>query len=206
MVEKWANKVLEEAKAEIGRFYPPDPDGSIPVGYIWARTIPCQNPTCGAEIPLIKQFWLAKKENKKVAYKPVVDKEAKKISFVIQEGKGIDFDPDARTVSRADANCLVCGQITKIFKKSEEYLQEKIKNWSWFDSLLPDEKMPPIGTYGIDAQRYTVNQTWQELFNSRQKLALITFMDKIKGSYDEIKEDCRIIRCSVQRHAAVSFI
>ena len=57
---------LEEAKKEIGQFYPSEEDGSIPVGYIWARTIPCQNPSCGAEIPLMRQFWLAKKEKKEV--------------------------------------------------------------------------------------------------------------------------------------------
>lgn len=113
MVEKWANKILEQAKTEIGQFYPPDSDGSIPVGYIWARTIPCQNPTCGAEIPLIKQFWLAKKENKKVVYKPLVDRKKKKVDFIIQEGEEIDFRPEKGTVVRADAACLVCDQITK---------------------------------------------------------------------------------------------
>jgi putative DNA methylase len=80
-VKEWGNWVLEEAKKEIGKFYPPDSDGSIPVGYIWARTVPCQNPTCGAEIPLMRQFWLAKKENKKVALFPYV--EGKKVKFKI---------------------------------------------------------------------------------------------------------------------------
>jgi len=69
-VKYWGNWVLEEAKKELGRFYPPDEDGSIPVGYIWARTIPCQNPSCGAEIPLMRQYWLAKKAKKKVALFP----------------------------------------------------------------------------------------------------------------------------------------
>ena len=81
LVEKWANIILEEARAEIGRFYPVEPDGWIPVGYLWARTIPCQNPACGAEIPLIKQFWLARKENKQIAYRPVVDAVAKRVTF-----------------------------------------------------------------------------------------------------------------------------
>jgi len=72
-VKKWGRWVLEEAKREIGRFYPEEPDGSIPVGYIWARTIPCQNPSCGAEIPLMRQFWLAKKDRKKVALFPYVE-------------------------------------------------------------------------------------------------------------------------------------
>jgi Adenine-specific DNA methylase containing a Zn-ribbon len=63
-VKKWGNWVLEEAKKEIGKFYPQENDGSIPVGYIWARTIPCQNPACGAEIVLMRQFWLARKDKR----------------------------------------------------------------------------------------------------------------------------------------------
>ena len=55
-VKKWGEWVLAEAKQELERFYPPEDDGSIPVGYIWARMIPCQNPSCDAEIPLIRQF------------------------------------------------------------------------------------------------------------------------------------------------------
>jgi adenine-specific DNA methylase len=45
-VKRWGEWVLKEAKNEIGKFYPSDEDGSIVVGYIWARTIPCQNPAC----------------------------------------------------------------------------------------------------------------------------------------------------------------
>lgn len=70
-VRKWGNWVLEEAKKEIGRFYPADKDGSIPVGYYWMRTIPCQNPSCEAEIPLTANWWLAKKDNKKVSLYPL---------------------------------------------------------------------------------------------------------------------------------------
>jgi adenine-specific DNA methylase len=234
MVEKWANIILEQAKEEIGRFYPEEMDGSIPVGYIWARTIPCQNPSCNAEIPLVRQFWLAKKKDRKVAYKPIVDKVHKKTDFEIVEGDMGDFDPGERTVSRADARCLVCEQVTKakltrqlaregkmgqrlvavvchkpgvigktyrlatekdveIFSQAEKSLQQKVENWPWLDNPIPNEKMAPIGTYGIDAQRYTVNQEWCELFNSRQKLALVTFMEKIKLAYEGIHEDCHSI-------------
>ncbi|GFP31870.1 putative DNA methylase [Candidatus Hakubella thermalkaliphila] len=45
-VKKWGNWVLEEARKEIGIFYPEEKDGSIPVGYLWARTVKCQNPAC----------------------------------------------------------------------------------------------------------------------------------------------------------------
>lgn len=90
-VKKWGDWILKEAKKEIERFYPEDDDGSIPVGYIWTRTIPCQNPTCGAEIPLMRQFWLAKKDKKKVALYPYI--EGKEVKFRIA-GDGYEKIPD----------------------------------------------------------------------------------------------------------------
>ncbi len=51
---------LHEARADLAPFYPSS--GADPVvGSIWARTLPCQNPACGVDIPLMCQFWLAKK-------------------------------------------------------------------------------------------------------------------------------------------------
>ncbi|HOJ88863.1 MAG TPA: DUF1156 domain-containing protein, partial [Pseudothermotoga sp.] len=112
-VKKWGNWVLEEAKKEIGKFYPEDEDGSIPVGYIWARTIPCQNPACGAEIPLMRQFWLAKKSNRKVALYPYVEGNEVKFKIV---GDGYEkmpegFEPSKGTISSAVATCPVCGSV-----------------------------------------------------------------------------------------------
>ncbi len=112
-VKYWGNWVLEEAKKEIGKFYPPDPDGSIPVGYIWARTIPCQNPLCGTEIPLMRQFWLAKKDKKKVALFPYVENKEVKFKIV---GDGYekmpkDFNPENGTISKARVTCPACGGV-----------------------------------------------------------------------------------------------
>jgi adenine-specific DNA methylase len=133
LVEKWANTILEEARDEIGQFYPtetgeglvgkrdvdPDQEGWTPVGYLWSRTIPCQNPTCGATIPLVKQFWLCKKDDKRIAYRPVVDEEAETVDFELLNGEDLQaamdegFDPSEGTVHRANASCPVCGQVTK---------------------------------------------------------------------------------------------
>ena len=223
-VRKWGEWVLNEAKKEIGRFYPPDPDGSIPVGYIWARTIPCQNPTCGAEIPLMRQFWLAKKDKKKVSLFPYIEDKSVKFKVV---GTGYEpmppgFDPEKGTVARAVAKCPVCGATIdanttrklfqekksgermvavvlhklgqngkqyriandadmRIFKEAEKYLalkREKLRE-EWGMDPVPDEPLPPAGTLGFRIQRYNMN-TWGDLFNARQKLALICFIDKIK--------------------------
>jgi adenine-specific DNA methylase len=261
LVEKWANIILEEARAEIGRFYPEDDDGWIPVGYLWTRTIPCQNPSCGAEIPLVKQFWLAKKSNKKIAYRPVVKESAdytdyadenknknsapsaksadRSVVFELLEGaaaiKAANFDPGEGTVTRGDARCLVCGQITKatdtrrlaredkmgermvavvlhhphqtgkkyrlvtaederIFTEAATTLEEKVANWPYLEGPLPDEEITKNSRYMVPTS-YGIHH-WQKLFNARQKLALVTFLGKIKGSYDELRASIGALRVS----------
>lgn len=60
-------EIKREAEKELAEFYPPDPDGSTPIAYLWARTVRCESPGCGAEIPLARSFWLSKKPNRKRA-------------------------------------------------------------------------------------------------------------------------------------------
>ena len=38
-----------------------------PIAYLWARTVRCEAPNCGAEIPLMRSFWLCKKAKRKRA-------------------------------------------------------------------------------------------------------------------------------------------
>ncbi len=110
-VRKWGKWVLEETRNELAGFYPPDPDGSVPVGYIWARTVRCQNPGCGAEIPLMRQTWLARKSNKKVALRVLVNRKKNPpfIEFEVVRDEEIDFDPSKGTISRANVICPACG-------------------------------------------------------------------------------------------------
>ncbi|MEI6309792.1 MAG: DUF1156 domain-containing protein, partial [bacterium] len=105
-VKKWGQWVLEEAKKEIGCFYPVDPDSSIPVGYYWMRTVNCHNPACGCEIPLTVNWWLAKTDKKKVAIKLIAC--GNRVEFEIRKDGEIDFDSEQGTVSRAKVICPCC--------------------------------------------------------------------------------------------------
>jgi len=107
-VKFWGHWVLEKARDEIGEFYPPDPDGSIPIAYLWARTVKCPNPACSATIPLVRQLWLCKKKTRKVAMKMTPNPKTKQCDFEIIEGNEIDFDPDIGTMQRGQAECPFC--------------------------------------------------------------------------------------------------
>ena len=54
-------EIKKQAEQELAEFYPKDPDGATPIAYLWARTVKCESPNCGAEIPLMRSFWLCKK-------------------------------------------------------------------------------------------------------------------------------------------------
>src|SRR3990172_7230743 len=71
-VRKWGEWIKHEAEQELAEFYPKDPDGATPIAYLWARTIQCEGPGCGAEVPLIRSLWLAKKGNRSIALRIVV--------------------------------------------------------------------------------------------------------------------------------------
>jgi adenine-specific DNA methylase len=125
-VRKWGEWVKQEAIKELGEFYPKDPDGATPIAYLWARTIQCEGPGCGAEVPLIRSIWLAKKANRSVALQLVPRPEAKRVDFQIivkHRGGWVDqADPTtkvenpqfASTVKRGSATCPCCGYTTPV--------------------------------------------------------------------------------------------
>src|SRR5258708_29326789 len=92
-VRCWGAWVLQEARKELGEFYPTDRDGSTPVAYIWARTIPGQTPACRANLPLIRQYWLAKFESKAIAVYP--DVSTGSLTFkIVGYGSGYEVWPE----------------------------------------------------------------------------------------------------------------
>jgi len=112
-LRKVGKEIKDAAKKELTEFYPPDPDGSKPIAYLWARTVRCESPNCGAEIPLMRSFWLSKKAGRKHALKyNVVQLQGKPphIEFAIFEPKNDKEVPDG-TVTRAKASCLCCNTI-----------------------------------------------------------------------------------------------
>jgi len=113
-------EIKEEAERELADLYPKDPDGATPIAYLWARSVRCESPNCGAEIPLVRSFWLCKKSNRKRALRYRVKRQKEKgksgkvaapeLEFEIFEPKSDKEVPDG-TVTRARATCLCCGTV-----------------------------------------------------------------------------------------------
>lgn len=242
-VKKWGGWLLEKARFELKEFYPDEEDGSVPLSYIWARTVHCQNPSCQTELPLVHQFSLVDKEHQQVALCPYVDNGEIRFKIV---GTGYDaFPPGFKakdgTVSKAIATCRVCGSVIDaktmrmlfqekksgqkivavvlrkpglkgkfyriatqkdldVFRKATDRLADKVEilKERWGMNPVPDEPIPtpenkeyqpgspyynftPIVLYGMIK--------WGDLYNNRQKLALISLIEYVREAYELMIED-----------------
>jgi putative DNA methylase len=107
------SEIKKKVEQELAELYPRDPDGATPIAYLWARTVKCESPHCGAEIPLVRSFWLCKKKSRKRALRYKIIKAADgppSAVFEIFEPKS-DSEVAKGTVSRARATCLCCGNV-----------------------------------------------------------------------------------------------
>ena len=206
----------EEAFKRIGHLYPTAklPDGSVAtvIAWLWARTIPCPNPACGVQMPLLKTFQISKKQSNEHWIKPIIDYEAKHVSFVVQNH--IDGVPeDGSTVGRNGAVCIACNNAvplsyvreqTRVGNMSEQmtaivaegdrrrifvsptnaHIQAAISaEPAWQPTAnLPNQAM------NLRVQGYGITH-WYQLFTKRQLLAITTFSDLIANVRQMVKQD-----------------
>lgn len=94
-----------EAKKDLAEFYPEDADGATPIAYLWARTIQCEGPGCGAEVPLIRNLQLTRKGRKwSLRLRPV----PKRLEIDLVEG----VTNVEGTVRNGSASCPCCNYAT----------------------------------------------------------------------------------------------
>ncbi len=157
-VEYWGKWIKEQAEKELAQFYPSNiqpvsayspqielvrkVDGGKwelvsvsqekPIAYLWARTIVCEGPGCGAEVPLIRSLWLAKKRDCSVALQISPNHQTKRVEFEIIEKKNgkwyqhlapetIVLKPNFEgTVRRGSVTCPICGYTTPVDRIREQ--------------------------------------------------------------------------------------
>lgn len=198
----YAKKLLAAAEAEIGHLYPADEKGNKPIAYYWARVGTCSNPSCRAEVPLLKGFYLANTSTKQVYLQPIIN--GTEINFEIKRG----IAKKKGWMDKSALKCPICGGVTDAEAIREQVASNKLgarmlaviyegESGGKFyrpptsDELTilkhlpetesPKEKLPNATrlTGGfIVAWGYT---EWGQMFTHRQLIALNTLVAKLQA-------------------------
>ena len=214
-IRKWGEWIREQAEKELAEFYPKDPDGATPIAYLWARTIQCEGPGCGVEIPLLNSLWLSKK--KAIGLKLKVDKSLKVIDFEIVS-KAKPKDMSNGTIRRGNAVCPCCdfttprvsivAQMKRGFSKPKMFAVVTSRQAGGKNYRLPNEddlravykatmllKSNKLAEFlpneNLPYLRSIFNvyvygiDKWDKLFDPRQKVAIATYIKIVQRLYEE---------------------
>lgn len=113
-VRYYGQWMRDEAQRRIGHLYPkvtlpPEQGGgeATVIAWLWARTVPCPNPACGAQMPLVRSFALSTKAGKQAWVEPQIDRtqQPPAVRFAVRTSgeKGL-----GGTVNRKGGTCIVC--------------------------------------------------------------------------------------------------
>ncbi len=204
-IRYYGRKMREMAWERIGHLYPkaklPDGGEATVIAWLWARTVPCPNPACRVEMPLTKTFQLSTKQGNQHWTRPVVDRDTKLISFVVQNHRG-DV-PKESTVDRNGATCIACNgtvplsyvreqsraghlgeQMTAIVAEGDRKrlflspTDEHIKA-----AMLAKSEWRPGGSFPNRTRDFTPSgygiTYWHQLFKERQLVALTTLSELV---------------------------
>lgn len=115
-VRDWGEWIKQELEEEVSSYFPVEDPNAPPVAYIWARTIRCEGPGCGVEVPLIRSPLLAKRGNASIALNLVPNDAQGAINVEIVTGSKVG----SGTVKRGSATCPRCGYTTSVARVREQ--------------------------------------------------------------------------------------
>lgn len=108
LYEEGAEFIKAEAEKRLSQYYPKK-DKRYPIAYLWARTVQCEGPACGATIPLIGQEVPDRNYNAWIEIG--TDNETKEIIVELKQGKVVPKGL-SRTAGGGHAICPACGTTT----------------------------------------------------------------------------------------------
>ncbi len=212
-VRYYGEWMRDRAWERIGHLYP-DHNGQTVIAWLWARTVQCPNPACGAQMPLVSSFELSKKPGRRAWVEPEVDRQAKKVRFTVKTGDGTP--PDPPKVSRgANFRCLVCGEIAPDQHLKDEGMAGRIgvqliaivtegntgRNYRTPDlqheqtAVQAKPQWTPLGELAHEPRAIWCKLygliDFADLFTSRQLVVLTTFSDLVDGVQDQIEADAQ---------------
>ena len=216
-IRHYGQWMRNQAEARIGHLYPkvqlPEDQGgqkATVIAWLWARTVPCPNPACGVDMPLLNSFSLSRGKNKEAWLDPVAIPTAKTVRFRIRHGTGW---PKRGTVTRSGATCLVCQSAVPLKEvraaaqagglgsqlvctvaegdRRRIYLEAEAEHLPTAE-IPPLENLPsgdlPHDALGFRIQNYGMSK-WVDLFTPRQLTALCSFSDLVSEAREKVLAD-----------------
>lgn len=214
-VRRYGTWMRNEAERRIGHLYP---KASVPgneltvIAWLWARTVTCPNPACGARMPLARSFVLSKKKGKEAWVEPIIDRAEKSVRFEIRTGRGVPSE--SPKVGRGAAfRCLVCDQVAGddhikaegTAKRMDAQLMaivaEGQRGRTYLSPTIEHEAIARTAEAswkpeGEIARRMTGGNctpygltSWGDLFTPRQLVALTTFSDLVGEAREHVRRD-----------------
>ena len=101
----YAEQVHDELADDLRDLYPSRREENV-VAWLWARTIECPNPACGADTLLTTSWWLSKKKGDLAWVEPVVS--GRDIALTVKQHQRIGMAPDSPKTGDGVFRCLVC--------------------------------------------------------------------------------------------------
>jgi adenine-specific DNA methylase len=103
-VEQWTREFLAPAYRTSGN--------TVPIAYLWARTIFCEGPACGAQIPLLRTLCLSK-QGKQSAWLKLSIRKEKRSSQIDVDVVRQESPTGSGTVKNGSVVCPACDFTTK---------------------------------------------------------------------------------------------
>ena len=214
-IDAYGQWMRDEAWQRIGHHYPeatgPDGEKLTPIAWIWARTVESPDPAWNGHVPLVASWTLAKKPGKpKVWIEPIVERDTQTIRYEVREGGEPTHD---RTVDRGGGRCIATGS-----SMPYDYIRPEFQSSNASQNLMAvvaqgtsgrayctpndDDRVaaqvgpasnPPAGEIfdwpgRMNVVRYGMER-WDDLFTSRQLLALTTFSDLLGDVHGQVRTD-----------------
>ncbi len=177
--------------------------------YMWARTVPCPNPSCGTQTPIVKDWRLSTRSGAHV--RPIIDREKREINFKVHFEGSI---PEPSFNGRKGGACLMCGTPINFDWVRSQGVAGAIKSrlmaiaagdgyaWAFYQPTHEQEQVAltvpasiwqprgdiPNKTRNFSTQLYGM-RTWASLFTPRQMLTLTTLHDITKEFETRIVND-----------------
>ncbi len=210
-VRYYGEWMREKAWERIGQLYP-DCNGETVIAWLWARTVKCPNPACGAQMPLVSSFDLSKKKGKRAWVEPQINRQKRMVTFTVKSGKGKAPDPPKQGRG-AKFKCLVCGEVAPDQHIKGEGMADRMgaqlmaivtegKNGrNYHPSTFEHEQIAakakpnwqPTGELADDPRNIWCKQygliDFADLFTPRQLTALTTFSDLVPVARQQIQAD-----------------